>query len=56
MSFHIVKNDIANMAVDAIVNSANPHVRIGAGRDGTIYRKAGALRLLAAAEDFCISE
>lgn len=43
-------------AVDAIVNSANPHVRIGAGRDGTIYRKAGALRLLAAAEDFRISE
>lgn len=48
MSFHIVRNDIVNMAVDAIVNSANPHVRIGAGVDGTIYRKAGALRLLAA--------
>lgn len=47
MSFQIVRNDILNMKVDAIVNSANPRARIGAGVDSAIYKKAGWIRLLA---------
>lgn len=48
MPFWIVRNDIVNMKVDAVVNSANPRARIGAGVDSAIYQKAGWLRLLAA--------
>ena len=47
MPFEIVRNDIANMRVDAIVNSANPRPVIGAGTDSTIHEKAGP-ELLAA--------
>lgn len=48
MSFQIVRNDIVNMKVDAVVNSANPQAQVGAGVDSAIYRKAGTFRLLAA--------
>lgn len=41
MPFEIVRNDIANMCVDAIVNSANPRPMIGLGTDSSIHRKAG---------------
>lgn len=47
MSFQIVRNDITNMAVDAIVNSANPRPMIGLGTDSSIHKKAGP-ELLAA--------
>lgn len=47
MPFEIVRNDITNMAVDAIVNSANPRPVIGAGTDSSIHKKAGP-ELLAA--------
>ena len=47
MPFEIVRNDITNMRVDAIVNSANPRPVIGAGTDSRIHEKAGP-RLLAA--------
>lgn len=41
MPFQIVRNDIAKMAVDAIVNTANPRPVIGAGTDAAIHQAAG---------------
>lgn len=41
MPFEIVRNDITNMAVDAIVNTANPRPVIGLGVDSMIHEKAG---------------
>ena len=47
MPFEIVRNDIVNMQVDAIVNTANPRPVIGSGTDGAIHAKAGPLLLRA---------
>ena len=47
MPFEIVRNNIANMQVDAIVNPANPRPIVGYGCDAGIHKKAGA-RLLEA--------
>lgn len=47
MPFEIVRNDITNMQVDAIVNTANPRPIIGAGVDTMIHKKAGPQLLLA---------
>lgn len=41
MPFEIVRNDITKMAVDAIVNTANPRPVIGSGTDSMIHEKAG---------------
>lgn len=41
MPFEIVRNDIVNMQVDAIVNPANPKAAAGAGTDAGIHKKAG---------------
>ena len=41
MPFQIVRNDITKMAVDAIVNTANPKPVIGAGTDSRIHEVAG---------------
>ena len=41
MPFSIVRNDITAMAVDAIVNTANPRPVIGLGVDSAIHEKAG---------------
>ena len=41
MPFEIVRNDIVNMQVDAIVNTANPEPIIGYGVDAGIHKKAG---------------
>jgi len=41
MPFEIVRNDITNMRVDAIVNTANPRPVIGLGTDSMIHEKAG---------------
>ena len=42
MPFEIVRNDITNMEVDAIVNAANPRPIIGYGVDSGVHKKAGA--------------
>lgn len=47
MPFEIVRNDITNMQVDAVVNTANPRPVIGTGVDAGIYKKAGPSLLAA---------
>ena len=47
MPFEIVRNDITKMAVDAIVNTANPRPVIGAGTDSRIHEVAGPELLMA---------
>lgn len=47
MPFQIVRNDITKMKVDAIVNTASPHVGYGPGIDKAVYEAAGAEKLLA---------
>ena len=58
MPFEIVRNDIVNMKVDAIVNTANPKPVIGDGTDRAIHCKAGERLLLARKEigDIAIGE
>ncbi|MGN0633556.1 MAG: macro domain-containing protein [Oscillospiraceae bacterium] len=41
MPFEIVQNDIVNMQVDAVVNTANPDPVVGSGVDSAIHKKAG---------------
>ena len=50
MPFEIVRNDIVNMQVDAIVNTANPKPIIGWGVDAGIHKKAGPELLKARSE------
>ena len=52
--FEIVRNDITKMAVDAIVNTANPRPVIGLGTDSTIHEVAGPELLLARQKIGCI--
>ena len=41
MPFEIVRNDIVQMRVDAIVNTANPRAVVGSGTDAAIHAAAG---------------
>ena len=41
MPFEIVRNDITNMRVDAIVNAASRYPEVNAGVDAAIHKKAG---------------
>ena len=41
MPFEIVRNDIARMRVDAIVNAAHHLPKVGAGVDSALHKKAG---------------
>lgn len=47
MAFKIVRNDITQMNTEAIVNTANADVIVGAGCDHAVYRAAGHDELLA---------
>ena len=48
MPFKIVRNDISQMQVDAIVNTANKEPVYSTGTDAAVYQAAGAEALLAA--------
>ncbi len=50
MSFFIVQQDITKLAVDAIVNAANPALAEGSGVCGAIFRAAGRQQLTAACQ------
>ena len=54
MPFEIVRNDITNMQVDAIVNAASRYPQVNAGVDSAIHKKAGPALLEARKEIGCI--
>lgn len=54
MPFEIVRNDIVNMRVDAVVNTANPNPVIGSGVDSGIHKKAGHELFVARQKIGCI--
>lgn len=43
MPLEIIRNDIVNMKVDAIVNSANPDPVVGSGVDAAFIKKQAHL-------------
>lgn len=45
MKFKVIRNDISNMEVDAIVLPANPGLKIGSGTSKAIFDKAGRKEL-----------
>lgn len=50
MPFTIVRQDIAKMKVDAIVNAANTDLQMGGGVCGAIFKAAGEAQLQAACD------
>ena len=55
MPFQIVRNNIADMRVDAIVNAANNRLQMGSGVCGAIFHAAGSAELQRACDEigFC---
>ena len=51
MPFKIVRNDITKMDTQAVVNTANTQVEVGAGCDLAVYQAAGYDKLLAYRKD-----
>ena len=47
MPLEIIRSDITKVRADAIVNTANPKVAVGAGVDAAVYKAAGREHLLA---------
>ena len=47
MPFRIIRNDIAKVSADVIVNTADPHPVVGRGTDSAVYKAAGKKALLA---------
>lgn len=56
MPFHIVRNDITKMHVDAIVNTANPMPGYGSGIDTAVYEAAGVNKLLEKRQEIGVIE
>ncbi len=56
MPFHIVRNDIIKMHVDAIVNTANPIPGYGSGIDTAVYEAAGVNKLLEKRQEIGVIE
>jgi len=56
MPYQIVRNDITQMKVDAIVNTANARPGYGAGIDAAVYKAAGEEELLAEREKIGVME
>ena len=50
MPFLMIRNDITNVAADAIVNPANRNLLQGSGTSRAIYQAAGERELTAACE------
>ena len=51
MEFEVIRNDICNMKVDAIVLPANPLLEEGHGRSKAIFERAGRRNLTKACKE-----